>query len=166
MASRKPYPLLDRPWRRLRNYQRPHLMWRRITASEAQSLKTRWAWGEGKNPHVHARVYINRMVCFLVSVCNTERRRVCAKQQCCTLNPALTLPLMYIFFACPVCVHYNSKNKLTVPKAEITLWVEAYLSKSWITVSHPQGVRLAWLSYWAILGANTSNSTRIPFRYL
>lgn len=40
MAGREPYPLLDRPWRRLRNYLRPHLMWRWITGSRARSLKT------------------------------------------------------------------------------------------------------------------------------
>lgn len=106
MASRKPYPLLDRPWRRLRNYQRPHLMWRRITASEARSLKTRWAWGEGKNPcaGVCAHVCINRIVCFLVSVCISERGAVSVQSNIVAHLTPPWLPLMYLYFLSVLCV--------------------------------------------------------------
>lgn len=101
MASRKPYPLLDRPWRRLRNYLRPHLMWSRITASEAWSLKTCWAWGEGKGLCVSVSVFV--CVNRIVFQCVTLREVLCLCNTLAHITPTWHFLTYFLHVPC-VCV--------------------------------------------------------------
>lgn len=137
MTSREPYPLLDRPWRRLRNYLRLHLMWRRITTWDPQSLKTPWAWGESNTLCI-------REVCVCVHhfifVVGDARAR--AQRHHALLNPILTsLSLSHFLFfdiclfLCHLSLFPSLPSLLCLPLFPLIHFATVHVSMSALTTS-------------------------------